>query len=82
MKVGDKVIRMLAGTIPMLLPVAKLQPDLITCTGGWTFDPATGAEIDEDLKWGAPPLRTGSFLLKINGQFVLGELDPQAKNPS
>lgn len=61
-KVGDFVIRMLAGTIPMSLKVTELTDQIITC-GDWTFDRVTGAEIDEDLDWGPPPKMTGSFLI-------------------
>lgn len=59
--VGDKVTRMLAGTIPDRLRVTEVKPDRIVC-GLWEFDPATGAEIDEDLNWGPPPKWTGSFI--------------------
>ena len=62
-EVGDVVTRMLAGTVPMQLKVTKIEGDLITC-GWWTFDAETGAEIDEDLDWGPPPLRTGSYLVQ------------------
>lgn len=61
LKVGDKVIRMLAGTIPMELKVTDIIGDLIVC-GWWQFDAKTGAEIDADLSWGPPPLSTGSYL--------------------
>ena len=58
---GDTVVRMLAGTIPMTLTVSEMTPDRIIC-GEWEFDSHTGAEIDDFLGWGAPPLMTGSFL--------------------
>ena len=61
LKVGDVVTRMLAGTVPMRLPVSEITDQIITC-GDWQFDRATGAEIDKDLGWGPPPLRTGSVL--------------------
>jgi hypothetical protein len=60
-KVGDTVVRMLAGTLPMKLPVSKVTAEVITCVD-WDFDRATGAEIDDLLGWGPPPLMTGSFL--------------------
>ena len=60
-KVGNKVTRMLAGTIPMILVVTEVTDDKIVC-GWWEFDKVTGAEIDEDLDWGPPPKLTGSFL--------------------
>lgn len=60
-EVGDVVTRILAG-IPMKLRVSEVTPELISC-GPWTFDPLTGAEIDEELGWGPPPLATGSYLI-------------------
>jgi hypothetical protein len=62
-KVGQTVTRWLAGTIPMELRVTSVTDDRIVC-GGWEFDRATGAEIDEDLGWGPPPkfAMTGSFI--------------------
>jgi hypothetical protein len=56
---GDAVIRWLAGTVPMPLVVTALKGDLIAC-GLWTFDRATGAEIDPELGWS--PTFTGSYL--------------------
>jgi len=60
LKVGDKVIRVFCG-IEMPLTVTAISEDCILC-GDWEFDPITGAEIDECLGWGSPPLMTGSFL--------------------
>lgn len=59
--VGDTVTRLLAGVIPMRLRVTRVSDGVIQC-GAWTFDQETGAEIDEDLNWGPPPLETGSRL--------------------
>ena len=56
--------RMLAGTTPIKLEVTEVTPELITC-GWWTFDPKTGAEIDDDLGWGPPPKRTGSYIVRV-----------------
>lgn len=64
MKVGDTVIRTVAGTMEMPLKVTELTDDIIVC-GSWNFDRATGAEIDDDLNWGPPPKHTGSFLKEI-----------------
>ena len=61
LKVGDVVVRMLAGTIPMKLQVSEITEQLIVCSA-WQFDKATGAEIDEELGWGPPPLMTGSYI--------------------
>jgi hypothetical protein len=66
MKVGDKVVRWLAGQIPMPLKVTKVTGTTVEC-GPWTFDLATGAEIDEDLGWGPPPRMTGSFIVSEEG---------------
>ncbi len=61
LKVGDVVTRMLGGTVPMKLTVSAITDRVITCAD-WQFDKATGAEIDEYLGWGPPPLMTGSYL--------------------
>lgn len=61
-KVGDTVLRMLAGSIPCELRVSEVTDERIIC-GGWEFDRMTGAEIDDDLGWGPPPKMTGSFLV-------------------
>lgn len=47
---GDKVRRMLGGTVPMDLIVTEVTDGLIIC-GWWTFSRSNGAEIDEDLGW-------------------------------
>lgn len=56
--VGHFAIRNMAG-IEMKLRITEVSDTLITC-GGWTFDRATGAEVDEELGWG--PQGTGSYL--------------------
>ena len=48
LKVGDEVIRWLAGTVEMKLRVTALTDDIVTC-GWWTFDRKTGVEIDDDI---------------------------------
>jgi len=63
MKVGDMVIRMLAGSLPKELKVIKIDDNFIHCGGGWKFDKVTGAEVDEELGWG--PKGTGSYLHEI-----------------
>lgn len=55
LRVGDVVVRMLAGTLPMKLQVSDITEQLIVCSA-WQFDKATGAEIDEELGWWPPPL--------------------------
>lgn len=68
-RAGDRVTRILAG-IKMNLLVTRVTPELIICGGdetdheGWWFDPKTGAEIDEELGWGPPPKKTGSYLAR------------------
>ncbi len=61
LNVGDVVTRMLGDTIPMKLPVSAITDRIITCSA-WQFDRGTGAEIDEALSWGPPPLMAGSYL--------------------
>jgi hypothetical protein len=63
LQVGDKVNRNMAG-IPMLMTVKQIDDGVITMVGGWQFDVATGAEIDEDLCWGPKYGRTGSTLTR------------------
>ena len=67
-KVGDTVERVLAGEIGMKLKVTKVTDTTIEC-GAWTFDKETGAEIDDELGWGAPPKGTGSYL-RDEGKYI------------
>lgn len=60
-KLGDTVVRMLAGAIPMKLVVSEVTEDIITC-GDYTFDRKTGAEIDDELGWGPKYGYTGSYV--------------------
>jgi hypothetical protein len=48
-KSGDKLERMLAFCIPMIVIVQHVKDDVIYTAGGWTFDANTGLEIDEDI---------------------------------
>jgi len=59
---GDTVVRMLGGQIPMDMTVEKIEDDLIYMVGGWTFDPATGYEVDEELN--LPEGVIASYLIK------------------
>jgi hypothetical protein len=61
-KVGDRVVRWLGGAIPMPLRVTQVTGTTVECSL-WTFDRATGAEIDDDLGWGPPPRITVSFIV-------------------
>lgn len=63
---GSVVTRVLAGELPIQLVVTQVTDDRIIC-GDIHFDRATGAEIDESLNWGPPPLVTGSFIAEIAG---------------
>ncbi|HZR19084.1 MAG TPA: hypothetical protein VFE51_17485 [Verrucomicrobiae bacterium] len=61
-KAGDLVLRWLPDLpAPMRLKVVTVTANRIVCSGGWEFDPKTGAEIDEALGWG-PDTITGSFI--------------------
>lgn len=66
-KPGDKLTRMLAGTVPMEMEVEFVDDEFIFCVGGWKFNKEFGYEIDEDLGWGVPDadgkVTTGSYLL-------------------
>jgi hypothetical protein len=64
-KVGDRVTRLLAGSIPMRLVVTHVDDRFIYCggPGGWKFDLDTGDEVDEEIGWGPQFGLTGSFLL-------------------
>jgi hypothetical protein len=46
-KEGDTVRRMLAGVIPMDLPVTEITDTLIICGGGYEFYRDTGIEHDD-----------------------------------
>jgi hypothetical protein len=62
-KPGDKLTRCLAGKIFISVMVDKVENGIINIDGGWTFDQATGMEIDEDLGFGPKFGITGSYLL-------------------
>lgn len=64
--VGHYAIRDIAGVLEVPLKITEITDDRIIC-GPWEFDLATGAEIDEELGWGAPPKMTGSRLTGFRG---------------
>jgi hypothetical protein len=66
-RTGDVVFRMIAGEIELPLVVHVVRDGKVIC-GYWEFDLATGAEIDDMLDWGPPPMQTGSFLRLKNGE--------------
>lgn len=63
LKVGDKVTRLLAGSISMRLLVTEVEDKYIHC-GPWKFNRITGLEVDEDLGWDGET-HTGSYLRRI-----------------
>lgn len=75
LKVGDRVRRLLAETVPMDLWVVKIDERLIHCARTkdetdpdwiWTFDARYAFEVDEDLGWGMGPTPiTGSRLVGV-----------------
>ena len=61
-KVGDIVVRMVAESTPLMkIKVTSIDNHFIHC-GPWKFDKHTGAEVDEELGWGAT--YTGSYICK------------------
>lgn len=71
LNVGDKVIRFLAGVIPMELEVISVTDELIKCGGkeypgaDWDFDPVYGIEIDEDITKNMPKGMIISYIVPI-----------------
>lgn len=68
-KVGDRVVRLLGGELPMELVVTEVSDEVIVCggPGGWRFDRVTGIEVDEELGWGPQFGITGSYLILAEG---------------
>jgi len=73
-KVGDTVTRMLAGTVPMLQEVGKVDEtfiytfnDRVPLEEGWKFRRSNGAEVDEELGWDGITV-TGSYLIHEQNQ--------------
>ena len=73
LKAGDKVTRMLAGTVPMTMIVKEVLPERLVCDvdedpspiidgGYWEFCRNNLVEIDEEWCWGPACGVTGSFL--------------------
>lgn len=70
--INEILIRKLGGVLDMEMRVVKIEDGVIHCTAvdeptqdiTWEFDQVTGAEIDEDLRWGPKYGVTGSFLRK------------------
>lgn len=68
---GDIVLREFSAA-PMRLPYFGTRDGLIYAGFGlslyWTFDVATGAEVDDGLSWGPVYGRTGSYLSAVERQ--------------
>ena len=73
-EIGDKLTRMLGGTLPMEVIVGSITEDTfrvgsadgkITHDEGWIFCSRTGYEIDHRLKWGPQYGTSGSFIKEI-----------------
>jgi len=72
LKVGTRVDRYIGDELFMEMEVVGFGDNLLVCAavqpggglfmGGWTFDMATGAEVDIDLEWGPKWGKTGTFL--------------------
>jgi len=62
LKIGDTVVRILAGSCVMALQVTDLTEDIIHC-GDWTFCRKTLMEVDEVLEWGPQWGFSGSYLM-------------------
>jgi hypothetical protein len=63
-KVGDAVERFMGSDeLLMKLKVTAVTENTIVC-GAWTFDKATGGEIDEDLGWDG--FNTGSLIRRAS----------------
>lgn len=62
LRVGDKVIRLLAGTLPMHLIITKILPNKIVC-GDYEFCRDCGVEQDEYLEWNCS--HSGSYIKEI-----------------
>lgn len=75
-KPGDKVRRQFGpvpGQLIMVLLVTEVDDELIYCGPkgmGWSFDRATGAEVDHGLHWGP--------MYGVTGTFLIGVADPDA----
>lgn len=73
-QVGDRVLRKFPGLqdfesgVAVELVVSEVDDELIYCGpkgAGWSFDRATGMEVDHDLRWGPTYGVTGTFLVGL-----------------
>lgn len=81
--VGDKVKRQFGPTPGpnMVLQVTDVDDELIYCGAkgtGWSFDRATGAEVDHGLRWGPMYGVTGTFLVGLAEKDPPASEDPRA----
>lgn len=63
LKVGNIAVRNFCGRLQSW-KVTEVTDELITIGMGWTFDPQTGWEVDDDCGWGPKYGRTGSYLVE------------------
>jgi hypothetical protein len=73
-KAGDQVVRKFPGLhdfesgMAVKLVVTEVDHELIYCGPkgvGWSFDRATGMEVDHELQWGPMYGITGTFLVGL-----------------
>ena len=70
-KPGDIIVRKFGsevGSPEMEMLVTEVDDELIYVGEkgvGWTFDKVTGAEVDDDLRWGPQYGRTGSQIVAV-----------------
>lgn len=61
-KPGDKLTRVISGSVKMTVTVQAIDELFVYCRGEWKFSRLTGGEVDEDLGWTAT--QTGSWLME------------------
>jgi hypothetical protein len=69
-EVGDGLIRMLGGSVPMHVVVTRADENFIYCAtpcgrDEWTFERPTGVEYDPELHWGSSWGATGSMVTEV-----------------
>lgn len=85
-KEGQKVIRLLAGTIPVPMTITRVHEGLVHC-GPWQFDDETGIEEDPELGFGVEFGLTGSYIKEtteeewaaVKAEMAAREAAPTAK---
>jgi hypothetical protein len=77
---AEDITTRILGGMPMVMRVLRVSADRIYCVPEearvevavaqglvWEFDPITGGEIDDDLRWGHAYGITGSYLVLQDG---------------